>query len=450
MEKKFENENQLLDFTNQLLNKKVCDVFTDEQINSTPGKNKGKLGHLIEKYFYGYDLNSDKRPDFDELGIELKVTPLNRLIKGGLSPKERLVLSMVSHDDLINNENIIDSDLWKKMEKLLLIWYVYSPDFRSNEFTLIKLLKMKETEYMVQISRDWEKIREMLLNGEADEFSESKTKFLGVTRKGAGGSESKIDQPFSNRKYYKRAFTLKTTYIRQLINEIIEEDKKIDYLSYMKEKLVGKKIIDLAEDKYLKYKDEGKNIPKNIASLSVMKTLGFSSPIKLTEYHFEKTSEYLTFKTIPLLHKKDGSYRIKEAFKINVPISDEANHLDWDDSLFSTIFDNSFVCVLYEFDERDILKSRIVDIVKFDFNDRNIDFVIDAYNEFRQRAKEGNLVNPDNGNVNFIKAADDKGVHFRPWATNKEDTFKTKAGEVGTKTGLWLNIKLIEGIIFGI
>lgn len=33
------------------------------------------MGHLIEKYYFEYELNSDQEPDFPKAGVELKVTP---------------------------------------------------------------------------------------------------------------------------------------------------------------------------------------------------------------------------------------------------------------------------------------------------------------------------------------------------------------------------------------
>lgn len=39
-------------------------------------KGKGGLGQLVEKYWYGYEPNSDPRPDFAIAGVELKTTPL--------------------------------------------------------------------------------------------------------------------------------------------------------------------------------------------------------------------------------------------------------------------------------------------------------------------------------------------------------------------------------------
>lgn len=443
MEKKFKNEEELIDFANQLIGHSVDEVFSDAEIKSSTKGNKGRIGHLVEESFFGYKKNNKQAPDFEKLGIELKVTPLKELKNGTTTPKERMVLSMLNHEDIVDNEDLTDSQLWIKMRRILIIWYLYSPDFRLNKFTLVHLLKTESEVNFNQLKKDWVKIRKYIIEGKAHELSESITKYLSVSRKGSGGKESKIKQPFSEEKYYKRAFTLKPSYMRKLQESVIGDIDEFPLFAKMETKLVGKQLINLAP---AKYRASDVKAPKQFAAIAVNHAMGFTS-FKKMSLAFEEESEFKTVKTIPVVYRKGAkSFRIKESFKINVPISNEANNLDWEDSEFSKIFNNEFVCVLYIHNEKDIKKSKIMNVVKFDFKDKDIDFVIDAYNEFRRRTKEGGLVS-ENGNVNFIKISDKVGVHFRPWATNKKDTFTTSYGETGTKTALWLNPDLIESLV---
>lgn len=68
-------------------------------------KNKGRLGLLVERLHFGFENNSDERPDFPKAGdngVELKVVPIKKIRenkssdmiikKEGLSVKERLVI----------------------------------------------------------------------------------------------------------------------------------------------------------------------------------------------------------------------------------------------------------------------------------------------------------------------------------------------------------------------
>ena len=54
----------------QTLNEAVGGI--DEEDNT----GKGRLGQMVERYFFGYEPNSNPTPDFEEAGMELKCTPL--------------------------------------------------------------------------------------------------------------------------------------------------------------------------------------------------------------------------------------------------------------------------------------------------------------------------------------------------------------------------------------
>src|SRR5699024_9250196 len=53
---------------------------------------KGGLGQIVEASLFEYEINSESEPDFENLGIELKVTPFKKNKSGSISAKERLVL----------------------------------------------------------------------------------------------------------------------------------------------------------------------------------------------------------------------------------------------------------------------------------------------------------------------------------------------------------------------
>lgn len=42
-------------------------------------QNKAYFGHAFETNFYNYDINSTSAPDFEEAGVELKVTPYKKI-----------------------------------------------------------------------------------------------------------------------------------------------------------------------------------------------------------------------------------------------------------------------------------------------------------------------------------------------------------------------------------
>lgn len=60
-------------------------------------KNKGNLGQIIEEKFFHYACNNDRRADFHEAGVELKVTPYKINPNGKFVAKERLILTMIDY-----------------------------------------------------------------------------------------------------------------------------------------------------------------------------------------------------------------------------------------------------------------------------------------------------------------------------------------------------------------
>ena len=76
------------------LQKMNVKTVSDSSVDKTEEVfNKAFFGHLFETDVFGMDINSFSRPDFEEAGIELKVTPYKKNKDNTLSAKERLVLN---------------------------------------------------------------------------------------------------------------------------------------------------------------------------------------------------------------------------------------------------------------------------------------------------------------------------------------------------------------------
>ena len=89
---KIETEEALLEIASQLKGKTISEIFQGE-INE---KNKGNIGNIIESHGFGIKNNNDARPDFETLGIELKVLPLKRLGDKSLTVKERTKICLIN------------------------------------------------------------------------------------------------------------------------------------------------------------------------------------------------------------------------------------------------------------------------------------------------------------------------------------------------------------------
>src|SRR5690606_3855118 len=86
-----------------------------EEIENHGYKGKGNFGQILEKFYFGYEPNSDAEPDFKEAGIELKSSPLKNLRNGEFRAKERLVLNIINYLD-VHKENFETSSFWRSEE----------------------------------------------------------------------------------------------------------------------------------------------------------------------------------------------------------------------------------------------------------------------------------------------------------------------------------------------
>jgi len=89
------NKESIIRYAKKLKNKtlrQVCDV----DLIKNDRKGKGHFGQILEKFYFGYEPNSDSEPDFKEAGIELKSSPLKTLSNGEFRSKERLVLNIIN------------------------------------------------------------------------------------------------------------------------------------------------------------------------------------------------------------------------------------------------------------------------------------------------------------------------------------------------------------------
>ena len=86
----------ILEYSKQLLDKTLEQAVAPRVVVDRLGK--GRLGQLVEEYFFGYDVNSNPDADFAEARLELKVTPLKELKNRALAIKERLVCTMIDYD----------------------------------------------------------------------------------------------------------------------------------------------------------------------------------------------------------------------------------------------------------------------------------------------------------------------------------------------------------------
>jgi DNA mismatch repair protein MutH len=119
----FDSLEELLDYTEKIKGKSINDIVNEDSIfqgRKTLNERKGFLGDLIETEFYHYPNNSVPKADFEELGIELKTSGLKINKNGSISAKERLVLSIINYQEIVN-ETFETSYLLDKNENILIL-----------------------------------------------------------------------------------------------------------------------------------------------------------------------------------------------------------------------------------------------------------------------------------------------------------------------------------------
>jgi DNA mismatch repair protein MutH len=198
--------------------------------NYSNSKRKGRFGNLLEKLYFKYDINSKQDPDFSKVGVELKVSPYEITDKDKLRAGERLVLTMISFNKPVEND-FYKSHAWKKMQKMLLIYYFRNQDLENDllyKIGYVGLFTPPKADLLIIIN-DYKKIIDKISSGKADELSESDTMYLGACTKGATAKKSLVTQYYGVGKLAKRrAFCFKQSYMTYLLNHYLDKEREND------------------------------------------------------------------------------------------------------------------------------------------------------------------------------------------------------------------------------
>ena len=220
------DKESVLEYAKYLEGKTLREALSQDVIDNMridESGNKGRYGQKIEKYYFGYDLNSYTSADFP-CGLELKATPLKRLKNGRLSPKERLVCNIINYENIIY-ETWETSTFLEKNSEILLLRYIDPMDKNISqldyEIVDVRIHRIFDNiEDKEQFEEDWNVIVNKVRNGQAHNLSESDTRFLGACTKGATALSSLRNQPNNTERAKQRAFSFKTQYMRELLRRL--------------------------------------------------------------------------------------------------------------------------------------------------------------------------------------------------------------------------------------
>lgn len=404
MDREYKTIREIKERGEAAVGKLIRELVTQENVDKwfTSPRNKGWLGNAVEKDWFGLVNNSRPEADFNNLGVELKCAGLKFFEKEkSWGAKERLVLNIFDFNEEYKKD-FQNSSFLKKSKIIQLMLYKYDPvnyfqfegkeypiypDFLMTHSILLNLNDLVDDDWAI-IENDWNIIMDMILQGRAEEISESMTQYLGAVTKGSKTVENQTTQPFSDRKAHRRAFSLKPTYMKEITKRIVAGKLKssITYNSYQNDypELLHTKQIDnnehiikdLSELKHKTFEqiilEQFKpfyNMEKKVLAekfgvtiknrndkassrLIAQKMFNLKGDIEETD-EFKKAG--IAVKTVTVKsnqRKKTSKKRLTtEAFKLESDVSfiNDISNLDWEDTrVYDYLSTTKFLLVVYE------------------------------------------------------------------------------------------------------
>ena len=331
----------------EVLDAGIAPETSSDDKDYVPTEYKGGMGNLVEERWFGYKANSNAEADFPEAGIELKTTCYDMNAKGEIRAGERLVLGMIAYDESIETE-LEESHMWDKSNTILLIYYSRDKEIERLEQTIghVALFTPPE-EDMAIIREDYKTIQKLVVEGRADELSESLTHYLGACTKGANSVKGNRDQSVyaPGKSARSRAWCFKQSYMNSILNDyiigngggdaIIKDIEQLKGKSFeecivsLLEPYIGMADVEIAEKLNLKTGPKNKSFWKMIA----FRLLGLDS---------ERASEFekANIKARTVRIEKNAS--VKESFPLpTFKFADLAAEDEWEDSELYSYFDET-------------------------------------------------------------------------------------------------------------
>lgn len=405
-------------------------------------KRKGGLGELVEERYFHYPANSNDQPDFEEAGVELKVTPYKKNRNGSLSAKERLVIDMIDYNEVVN-EDFEDSKFWRKSRLLLIIYYLYRKELEDRldyRIDFVQLFTPPENDRKI-IEEDFRTIVEKIRAGKAHELSESDTHYLSAATKGKDSSKTRT-QPFSDIPAKPRAFALKASYMTYVLNSfmvpgkatyepILPEGTDIPLEKYVVDKIdsfKGMSVVDI-EDR-TGYKPEKK--PKGLGALLAYRMLSIKGN---QAEEFVKAD--IAVKTIRI----QSNGKIKECMSFPTFKFRELVEEDWEDSTLRTyLSETRFLFVVYRQDEDGEYFLKGCQFWNMPYDDLE-GHVRKVWERARAVINDGSSFRKEGKYYvsSLPKASEDPVCHVRPHGKDSTDQDVLPNGKTFPKQCFWLN-----------
>jgi DNA mismatch repair endonuclease MutH len=416
----------------------LCDVDATGRLAT----GKGAIGTVIEESWFGYTPNSESEPDFPEAGVELKVTPYLRN-KNGIRAKERLVCNIINYMDEYE-KTFRTSAFWHKCNTMLLMSYEHFADRPKGDFTIdAAVLFSFPDEDLVIIEHDWEMIMQKVRSGKAHELSEGDTLYLAACTKGANASSVR-QQPFSDIPAKQRAYSLKASYMTQILNKYIfgtaESPRIIKDASILRTRTFEEYVVERISPFYgmtqqqLKIRFGVDSDSKSLNELLLARMLGVRGHIAHTE-EFQKAG--IVPKTIRVQH--NGTIKESMSFPTFdfIKLSKEGS---WESSeLYNYLAPTKFLFIIFQ-EQR--TGEYVFDRVMFwNIPNDDLEEVRKVWERTVRTIREGvRLVRTARGVTNDLpKQTENPVAHVRPHGRDAADKLPLPDGRMMTKQCFWLN-----------
>ena len=380
---------------------------------------KGAIGTVIEESWFGYTPNSESEPDFPEAGVELNY--------------------MEEYDKTFQT-----SAFWHKCNTMLLMSYEHLADRPKGDFRIDEavLFSFPEEDLAI-IEHDWETIMEKVREGRAHELSEGDTLYLAACTKGANASSVR-QQPFSELPAKQRAYSLKSSYMTQILNKYIfgnaESPRIIKSADVLHAKTFEEYIIDKVKPYYGMTQYELKahfgvdSKAKSLNEILLARMLDVKGRIAYTE-EFQKAG------IVPKTIRVQSNGKIKESMSFPTFDFIELSQEDvWEESeLYNYLAPTKFMFVIFQ--ERGD-GAYVFDRVMFwNIPNDDLEEVHHVWERTVQTIRRGvQLIQTPCGVSNDLpKQTESPVAHVRPHGKDASDKLPLPDGRMMTKQCFWLN-----------
>ena len=169
-------KDELEDILDSIIGKTLGDVDRNNVFYKTVKHPKitGIAGSVVEESVLGYPADSYQKPDLyvDGKDVEVKTTGLRRVkksVNGELEAKEPMSVTAVSPERIVN-ESFENSSFWHKLERLLLVYYLYDSEVTvpASEYAKFPIVGYDFFEFdsldREKLKNDWEIVRSFIHN----------------------------------------------------------------------------------------------------------------------------------------------------------------------------------------------------------------------------------------------------------------------------------------------